>query len=168
MSRTTPDQQNKDLALALVDEFGAVMPAFGRWIRSRTKGSEVSHARMKVLWVLHCDGPQIMSDLSEKLGVSPRNITTLVDALERDGMVRRLPHPTDRRATVIELVPRGTEGWAKAYSGYRRAASELFAELSEADQVELIRLLGALRSVLKEKGIAVEYPSRATKTSASS
>jgi DNA-binding MarR family transcriptional regulator len=38
----------------------------------------------------------------------PRNVTSLVDALESAGFVARSPHPTDRRATVVSLTRQGT------------------------------------------------------------
>ena len=48
-----------------------------------------------------------MSDLGDELGVTARYVTSLVDGLEKEGLVRRVPHPTDRRATIIESTPKG-------------------------------------------------------------
>src|SRR5262245_38086809 len=91
-----------DPALRLLDAFPAFERAFGRWAQSHLHGCGVSPARTRLLGVLHCKGPQIMSGLSDALGVTPRNVTTLVDALEKEGLVRRLAVPTDRRATLVE------------------------------------------------------------------
>ena len=148
----------KELALQLVDELSTIMPALKKWVSSSLPEGELTYPRIRLLYALYCLGPQIMTDLSSQLGVSPRNITALVDALERDKLVKRRPHPTDRRATYIELTPQGAEGCVATYSEYRRIAAELFSELSEADLHELLRLLAALRSVLKLKGIYSERP----------
>jgi len=164
MTATSTDEQRRQLALRLVDEFGAFMPALARWIKSSVRESDLTYPRLRLLYALHCKGPQIMSELSEQLGVSPRNVTALVDALERDSLVQRHPHPTDRRATLVELTPGGAEGWATIYSEYRLAMSELFSELSEADLRELLRLVGSLRSALQRKGITFEQPVAVTKT----
>ena len=143
----------EDLRVQLVDEFAAFGPAYLRWVRSRVQEGGISYARMRLLSALHFKGPQIMSSLSEKLGVTPRNVTALVDALEEEGLVERRPHPTDRRATIIELTPRGAETCGGIYAEHRGAVSELFVGLSEEDLHELIRLLSELRGLLRSEGI---------------
>lgn len=141
-------------ALRLVDEFAAFGPCYMKWVRSRLGEGVISYARMRLLGALHCGGPQIMSSISDELGVTRRNVTALVDALEEEGMVRRKPHPTDRRATVIELTEQGFETTSSMYEGYRAAVAELFEGLSEEDRGELARLLGSLRETLRREGIS--------------
>ncbi len=141
-------------ALRLVDEFAAFGPCYMKWVRSRLGDCGVTYARMRLLGTLHCNGPQIMSDISDELGVTRRNVTALVDALEEEGLVRRMPHPSDRRATIIELTSRGAETTDSMYNGYRGAAAELFADLSEDERRELLRLLGSLREALRSEGLS--------------
>ena len=141
-----------DLPLRLVDEFAAFGPAYLKWVRSRMREPGVSYARMRLLGALHCGGPKIMSGISDELGVTRRNITALVDALEEEGLVRRLPHPTDRRATVIELTEEGGRRMETLYDEHRRAVAELFAGLSDEERGELVRLLGLLRGRLQGGG----------------
>lgn len=64
-------------------------------------------ARTHLLWVLFHDGPATQIQLAEAIGVTPRNVTTLVDALDATGFARREPHPTDRRAVLVHLTDRG-------------------------------------------------------------
>jgi DNA-binding MarR family transcriptional regulator len=123
-----------------------------KWVRSQMQESGVSYARMRLLAALHCGGPKIMSGISDELGVTRRNITALVDGLEEEGLVRRLPHPTDRRATVIELTDEGGRTMDTLYDEHRRAVAELFVGLSEDDRRELVRLLGLLREGLGRTG----------------
>jgi DNA-binding MarR family transcriptional regulator len=141
-------------ALRLVDEFAAFGPCYMKWVRSRLGDCGVSYARMRLLGTLHCNGPQIMSDISDELGVTRRNVTALVDALEEEGLVRRMPHTTDRRATVIELTSRGAETTDSFYNGHRDAVAELFVNLSEDERRELVRLLGSLREALRSEGLS--------------
>jgi DNA-binding MarR family transcriptional regulator len=94
-----------------------------------------------------------MSSISDELGVTRRNVTALVDALEEEGLVRRKPHPTDRRATVIEMTDRGEETMDRVYDEHRAAVAELFADLDEKDRSELMRMLGVLRETLRREGI---------------
>ena len=53
--------------------------------------------------------PMSMGELAAILGIDPPNATTLVDELEAQGLVRRRPHPTDRRAKVVEATRKGKD-----------------------------------------------------------
>ena len=140
-------------SLRLVDEFAAFGPLYMKWIRSRLQDRGMTYARMRLLGALHCNGPQIMSSISDELGVTKRNVTALVDALEEEELVRRKPHPTDRRATVIEMTGRGARTMDRIYDEYRAAVAELFAELGGNDRRELTRMLGTLREALRREDI---------------
>lgn len=140
--------------LRLVDEFACFGAPYMKWVKSRLQEDGPTYARMRLLGALHCKGSQIMTSISDELGVTRRNVTALVDALEEEDLVRRRPHPTDRRATVIELTDRGAETVDRMYDEHRTAVAELFVVLSREDQAELIRLLGTLREALRSKGIS--------------
>lgn len=148
----------RELSLRLVDEFAAFGPAYMKWVRSRMGDRGVSYARMRLLGALHCGGPRIMSGISDELGVTRRNVTALVDALEEEGLVRRLPHPTDRRATVVELTDEGGRTMDTLYDEHRGAVAELFDTLSEEDRRELARLVGLLRQGLRGEGCSGPPP----------
>lgn len=51
--------------------------------------------------------PMTMGELAESLGMDRPNVTVLVDELEGQGLVRRRPHPTDRRAKLVEATRKG-------------------------------------------------------------
>ena len=140
-------------SLRLVDEFAAFGPLYMKWVRSRLQDGGMTYARMRLLGALQCNGPQIMSSISDELGVTRRNVTALVDALEEEGLVRRQPHPTDRRATVIEMTGRGERTMDSIYDEHRAAVAKLFAELDGEDQRELSRMLGVLRGAMRREGI---------------
>ena len=150
-------QRAEDLSLQLVEALASFERAYAKWVEAPLQNSNLTYARMRLLGVLNRKGPQIMSALSDELVVSPRNITTLVDALEANGLVRRYPHPTDRRAILVELTPQGVETCATMYTQHAEAVSELFSDLSEADQKELLRLLNLLGAGLEHRGIIDEY-----------
>jgi DNA-binding MarR family transcriptional regulator len=54
-------------------------------------------------------GPMSMRELASSLGIDPPNATTLVDELEALGLAKRQPHPTDRRARVVEATRKGKD-----------------------------------------------------------
>jgi DNA-binding MarR family transcriptional regulator len=53
--------------------------------------------------------PMAMGELASSLGIDPPNATTLVDEIEELGLAKRQPHPTDRRAKVVEATRKGKE-----------------------------------------------------------
>ena len=86
-----------------------------------------------------------MADLADALGVTPRNVTALVDGLESEHLVRRLPHPTDRRVTMVEITG-GAAAVEDQFGSFRRAIDDLLDGLPEQDRRTLARVLPALEA----------------------
>lgn len=95
----------------------------------------LSRARAELLWRLHAAGPQTHRALSDALRCTPRNVTGLVDALEAAELVRREPHPTDRRATLVALTDSGHSTLAGWRNRYDQLAHRLFGDV-DADDLE--------------------------------
>jgi DNA-binding MarR family transcriptional regulator len=74
-----------------------------RWAEKRG----LSEGRLGVLFRLYRCGPTPLGDLAADLDSTPRNITGLVDHLERDGLVERVPDPDDRRSVHARLTAAG-------------------------------------------------------------
>jgi DNA-binding MarR family transcriptional regulator len=53
--------------------------------------------------------PMSMGELAAALGIDPPNATVVVNDLESLGLVQRGPHPTDRRAKVVQATRKGKE-----------------------------------------------------------
>src|SRR5438034_10916918 len=85
----------------------------------------VTPAQSRLLRIVgHCRGtPPRMADLAERLEVVPRAVTTLVDALEAQDAVRRVPDPANRRVVRIELTDTG-RSTLRALRSARRAAAD--------------------------------------------
>ena len=79
--------------------------------------------------------------LCSALGILPPNLVSLVAALEKRGLIERMPHPRDGRATGLHVTPAGMKLMRQA----ERTAAELEAEvakrLTATEQRTLLRLL---------------------------
>jgi DNA-binding MarR family transcriptional regulator len=53
-------------------------------------------------------GPMTMRELAERMSCEPSNATFVVDKLEKQGLIERRAHPTDRRARHLVLTAQGT------------------------------------------------------------
>jgi DNA-binding MarR family transcriptional regulator len=88
--------------------------------------------RAHLAWLLHHEGPRTQRELADALGVTPRNVTGLVDGLADTGFVTREPHPTDRRALLVSLTPHGARVLAEMDSEHKALAQLLLGDLSAA------------------------------------
>ncbi len=97
------------------------------------------------------DAAPRMADLAQRLDVVPRAVTTLVDALEASGRVRRAPDPDSRRVVRIEITDEGRATLRSLRNARRAAAEEILAPLT-ADQREVLgELLSALVDGMPER-----------------
>jgi DNA-binding MarR family transcriptional regulator len=97
-----------------MDQLFDLAVVLGEVMNNRLAERGLTAARAEVLWVLHRTGSRTQRELSQLLKCTPRNVTGLVDALERAGFVERTAHPRDRRAIVVRLSEPGESliaGW---------------------------------------------------------
>src|SRR5215831_3899331 len=103
----------------LMEQFRAIAHASHNRTNARMSAAGLSLARFRVLEALASGGRLRMNELSTALGVVPRTVTTIIDALEKDRMVARLPDA---------------------------AAAELFEVLTPAEKQQLASLLRRLQA----------------------
>lgn len=79
--------------------------------------------------------------LAHAINVSPPNLATLLDRLEQRKLLLRQRNPMDKRSQVLVLTPEGERLCAKAEKAVNEIDHEATSTLTEAERVELIRLL---------------------------
>ena len=85
-----------------------------------------------------------MGKVGERLQVHRTSVTNIIDKLEADGLVRRVPHEADRRTTLAEITDAGREVAGRATELLNADAFGL-AALAEDEQERLTELLRTLR-----------------------
>ncbi|MCT2591456.1 MarR family transcriptional regulator [Streptomyces sp. N2-109] len=90
--------------------------------------------------------PPRMADIAAQLEVVPRAVTTLVDALEERGLVRRVPDVTNRRVVRIKVTEGGIAALKELRQARRSAAEAVLAPLSADQRTELSALLAQLET----------------------
>lgn len=107
---------------------------------------ELTFARFELLMLLHFSrsGALPMGAIGRRLQVHPTSVTSVVDRLERQDLVRRTPHPTDRRTKLVTLTDAGR---ARALAAADVLNTAVFADpgLPDGRTEELVELLGSLR-----------------------
>jgi DNA-binding MarR family transcriptional regulator len=142
----TPAPGSSDI---LVDELFATTGRLRTFVDARLREHGASVARLRAMRMLAAaDEPLRMRDLSEMLGVAPRTTTTVVDSLERDGLVERVRHPVDRRAYLLALTELGRERHREAEAVDRDALALATGGLDQSERTRLRELLAAIRAAV--------------------
>lgn len=76
-------------------------------LRRLSSGTGISLTTASTLRLLEQDGPQRLSDLAVREGVTQPAMTQLVTRLERDGLAERLTHPDDARVVLVGITGGG-------------------------------------------------------------
>jgi DNA-binding MarR family transcriptional regulator len=120
-----------------------------RWAESHG----LSEGRMGVMFRLYRGGDCALGDLAGSLDTTPRNMTGLVDHLERDGLVERVPDPDDRRSVRARLTPAGKERIEGIWKEGIENQFEMVRGMSKEDLAQLRHLcLMLVESARKELG----------------
>jgi len=121
----------------------------GRLAERNTVG-DLTWSQFAVLEALYHLGPLTQGEVSAKVLKSGSNITTVIDNLERDGLVCRQRDREDRRVIHVHLTEAGTGKIEAVLPGHVAALVEEFGVLSAKEQetlAELCKKLGRGRKV---------------------
>jgi DNA-binding MarR family transcriptional regulator len=110
----------------------------------RTFGTTLARFDLLAQLERHPEG-LAMGPLSRRMMVTAGNVTRLVDQLEAEGLVARVPDPGDRRAVRVRLTPEGRRKFSAMATVHEGWIVELFRGLSREQREQLYTLLGALK-----------------------
>jgi DNA-binding MarR family transcriptional regulator len=110
----------------------------------------LTFARYEALVLLNFSrrGKLPMRVMGERLQLHPTSVTNIVDRLQADGLVRRTPHPTDRRATLVEI----TEDGVHRVEDATKSVTDVDFGLTGLDADEQARLTDLLGRVRRASG----------------
>jgi DNA-binding MarR family transcriptional regulator len=121
--------------------------------RHRATVAALSPSASQVLAVVDGAGePLPGSEIARRLLVSTASMTSLVDTLERRGLVRRVPDADDRRRVLVAITPEGSRTIDAIMPVVHAASFRALSPLSERERTTLVTLLGKLQRHLGEIG----------------
>lgn len=91
--------------------------------------------------ITRSEQPLRMAELAGLLGVVPRSVTSVIDALEQAELVHREVDPANRRAILVHLSDGGRAVWERMRQARRQAADDLLAPLSPQQRNRLVEML---------------------------
>ena len=97
------------------------------------RAAGLSRARLSALSVVVFRGPLTLGELAAEEGVRSATMTGIVNGLEREGLVRRRPHGTDRRAVQVEATAAGRRLLDRARARRLELVASKLADVSDAE-----------------------------------
>jgi DNA-binding MarR family transcriptional regulator len=101
----------------------------------------ITGPRLRLLSVVSEAGTIRMNELADKLGVKARTVTDFVDALEHDKLLVRIPDPSDRRATLLQLTELAQSNIGQILAFQAEIAENLLGNLSMEQRKQFFDLL---------------------------
>lgn len=129
-------------------ELGIALDRIGAWTRRHAADPDgMSMTARYTLGRLHDDGPHRLSDLARLEGVSQPAMSTLINRLESDGLVRRAPDSADGRVVLVGITSAGTRFVRRRRDERAHVLAEQIAHLPEPQREALSAALPALRNL---------------------
>jgi DNA-binding MarR family transcriptional regulator len=133
--------------MALVTSLTRAQAIYQQRVDEALRPSGLTFARYELLMLLSFsrDGALPLRVVGSRLQVHPTSVTSAVDRLERDGLVVREDHPTDRRSKLARITE---EGRAVAKAATAVLNEEVFAApgIDPGDAAALVALLTQVRA----------------------
>ena len=95
---------------------------------------ELNMQELRVVELLGNEGPRMMRELAEHLTVAVNSMTSIVDSIERKGLVRRLRSDEDRRVIRVELTDAGRQIAQSLFEVNMRLFRTMLGALTEDEQ----------------------------------
>ncbi|PZE64785.1 MULTISPECIES: MarR family winged helix-turn-helix transcriptional regulator [unclassified Curtobacterium] len=118
-------------------------------LRDRTGISGTDLSVLQYVWRAKSGRRTVrVKDLSVHLGLTGPAVTGIIDRLERQGVLQRVPNPEDGRSRFIELTPGQEEVFAAALDGTNEQLHELLSSFSERERRRLVRIVDRIVTAL--------------------
>lgn len=92
-----------------------------------------------------------MSDLVQKVKCAASNMTALIQRMERDGLVKTIKNPEDKRETLVVLTEKGQTARNEMEPRYHQFLEQSFGRLTPEEQLILNTLLAKLEENMTSK-----------------
>lgn len=143
MPDTSPPQSDRRPTLAEDVGFLAMKAGARSVAEANRRLAEIGlRVRPFAVLALACTGaPRTQKEIAEYLMLDPSQVVTLLDQLERDHLVRRIPDPSDRRARLVTATAVGQSTFERAHALTEAANDLTLTNLTPSERQTLLELL---------------------------
>lgn len=148
-------QTHEELVLEVLEQYRAYFHGLKTQVGPILKNMDLTLAQLRTLCILAEEGPLVIGQIAQRLGIGLSTGGHLVDRLVQAGLAERTEDVGDRRRTVARLTPSGEEIYEQLRIGPRRLQS-LLQEMDDNDLRALLQGISAMNRIIEKK--ASEQP----------
>jgi MarR family transcriptional regulator, organic hydroperoxide resistance regulator len=148
VSATAESAATEAVRLAFVELMGAERRLRAR--DQRCKPGELTQGQIRALFHIDKTGEATAGELAKAGELSPASVSTMLDHLERDGIVERHRGATDRRVVLVRLTERGRGILEQRREVWRARGAEALAGVSDADLRAAADVMHRMAALLDE------------------
>lgn len=117
--------------------------------------SEFNGAQGKILYVLWEQNGIAIAEISKLTGLANTTLTSMLDRMEKNGLIQRVPHPRDRRKTLIYLTEKAS-GLKMQYLAVSEEMNQIYYRGFQEEEIidfeqKLERVLNNLKGVIYDE-----------------
>ena len=118
------------------------------WEQAVVRDCAITLPQMHTLEILGQQSPLRMKELAAKMGVTTGTLTVGIDRLEKQGLVARIPHETDRRSILVALTETGQALSREHHAHHLHLTREIQAALTPEETEQFASILTKLTQAL--------------------
>jgi DNA-binding MarR family transcriptional regulator len=111
---------------------------------------ELTQGQIRALFTLDVKGEATAGELAKAAELSPASVSTMLDHLERDGIIERTRAEHDRRVVVVTLTASGRELLASKREAFRARGAEALAGMTDAQLQAAAEVMHRMAGLLDE------------------
>jgi len=128
------------ISLMVFDVAGEQLAALTRLFQGLDHGR--TRGRYTALRIIYFANARLtQNDIRDEMNVTAANVTYLIDGLETEGLVKRIPNPADRRATFVELTDEGRGVCEVLVPAMARFMGEMSRGFSDSEKKTFLEFL---------------------------
>src|SRR3989440_280854 len=152
--RDTVLQTREELEREVIAQYRAL----GRALKA-TSGpvwmeTDLTIAQLRTLLVLAEEGPLVIGQVAQRMGIGLSTGGHLVDRLVQAGLAERTEDPEDRRRTLAGLTPKGEDLYARLLN-HAQQMQTLIQQLDEDDLGALLQGIRAINRLVEQQSSGV-------------
>jgi DNA-binding MarR family transcriptional regulator len=131
----------------LVARLRIVITKLARQLNDTSTDEGLTPTQYSVLGLVRSRGPLGLAELAGLEGLNPTMVSRVVRALDEDGLIRRLPDPSDLRAARVEITPAGATVHQRIRKRRSQVLAECLAQLPEPTAQGLLSAVPAMEAL---------------------
>ena len=117
----------------------------------RGAGTDLTEAQVATLESVAHQGPLPVGVIARHAGLAQPTVTRMINGLERQGVVQRVPDDQDDRVVLVELTGAGRELWEAKYALLRHWQRDSLLRFPADRRAEAVDVLSRLVAIIEEQ-----------------